>query len=122
MREEIINRLGIDPGQLTIGQLLQDREAARIELQRLHRELEVLRSSVTARTSERSSDNSDAPQSAGSVLIGIGDLCKRLGVSRASIYRWVNEGTFPPAVRISTHAVRWRIEDVEKWRASLSTT
>jgi prophage regulatory protein len=124
MREEIGNRLQIDPGQLTIGQLLQDREAARIEIERLKRELDSLRSKVAARAPENpvSAGKKDQPKYVGNVLIGIGDLCKQIGVSRTTIYRWINTGTFPAAVRISPGAVRWRSEDVEQWRTSLQAS
>lgn len=121
MREEIVTRLRIDPGHLTLGQLLQDREAARIEIARLQRELDALRSKMSARapTTPVPSAQKDRPKYVGNVLIGIGDLCKQIGVSRGTIYRWVKEGTFPAAVRISPGAVRWRSEDVEQWRTSL---
>ena len=124
MREEILTRLRIDPGQLTLGQLLQDREAARIEIERLLRELDSLRSKVAARAPENpvSAGKKDQPKYVGNVLIGIGDLCKQIGVSRTTIYRWINTGTFPAAVRISPGAVRWRSEDVEQWRTSLPPT
>jgi hypothetical protein len=42
MRNDILDRLRIDPGQRTLGQLLQDREAAAHEIGRLRSEIERL--------------------------------------------------------------------------------
>jgi hypothetical protein len=39
MRTDILQRLRIDPGQRTLGQLLQDREAAALEIERLRAEI-----------------------------------------------------------------------------------
>ena len=43
MRNDILDRLRLDPGHRTLGQLLLDREAAAHEIERLHRALESLR-------------------------------------------------------------------------------
>ena len=43
MTENILNLLKTDPGQLTLGQMLQQREAARIEIHKLTQELEALK-------------------------------------------------------------------------------
>ena len=121
MKENILFLLMTDPGQLTLGQLLQQREAARIEIQKLTQELEALKAKMGARAPEKPASQGKSKQSAyaGNVLISIGDLCKQIGVSRTTIYRWLNEGTFPSPVRISPGAVRWRSEDVEQWRSAL---
>ncbi|NGX16154.1 AlpA family phage regulatory protein [Wenzhouxiangella sp. XN24] len=124
MRENILDRLRIDPGQLTLGQLLQERAAARIEIEKLRQDLETLKSKISARVPAEPVSSGQKGQHVylGNVLISIGDLCKQIGVSRGTIYRWVNEGAFPAAVRISPGAVRWRSEDVEQWRNSLPTS
>ena len=121
MKENIVNILRIDPGQLTLGQLFQEREAARIEIQKLTHELETPKAKMAARAPAKavSLGRKEQPAYGSNVLIGIGHLCKQIGVSRTTIYRWINEGTFPPSVRISAGAVRWRSEDIEQWRTSL---
>ncbi|MDZ7840407.1 MAG: hypothetical protein U5R46_06230 [Gammaproteobacteria bacterium] len=43
IENDILDRLRIDPGQRTLGQLLQDREAAAHEIRKLQAELERLR-------------------------------------------------------------------------------
>lgn len=42
MREDLLDRLRGDPGLRTLGQLIQEREAAFIEIARLRREVERL--------------------------------------------------------------------------------
>ena len=124
MKENILSRLETDPGHLTLGQLFQDREAARIEIERLMKELETLKAKMIARAPEKSVSlgKKEQPSYTGNVLIGIGDLCKQIGVSRATIYRWMHDNAFPSPVRISPGAIRWRSEDVEAWRSSLQTS
>ena len=121
MTENILNRLGIDPGQVTLGQLFQEREAARIEIQKLMEELEHLKAKMASRAPAKSVSlgKKQQPAYTGNVLIGIGDLCKQIGVSRTTIYRWMHDNAFPSPVRISPGAIRWRSEDVEQWRSSL---
>ena len=122
MKENILNLLKTDPGHLTLGQLFQEREAARIEIERLMKELETLKAKMIARAPGKSVSLGKKEQTTytRNVLIGIGGLCKQIGVSRSTIYRWINEGTFPSPVRISPGAVRWRSEDVEQWMNSLT--
>ncbi|MFU8806863.1 MAG: AlpA family phage regulatory protein [Bradymonadaceae bacterium] len=122
MKENILNRLRTDPGHLTLGQLFQEREAARIEIQKLTDELETLKAKLAARAPAEAVPlgRKEQPAYVGNVLIEIGSLCKQIGVSRTTIYRWINEGTFPPSVRISAGAVRWRSEDIEEWHKQLA--
>jgi predicted DNA-binding transcriptional regulator AlpA len=39
------------------------------------------------------------------------------GVHRNTVYRWVEEGKFPPYHRLSTRVVAWRQSDLNKWLA-----
>ena len=41
------------------------------------------------------------------------------GLSRSSIYRQMENGTFPRPVRTGDRSVAWRVEDVEAWIAEL---
>ena len=40
---------------------------------------------------------------------------KLTGLSRASIYRLIRSGRFPPPVRVSDAAVRWKESEVTVW-------
>ena len=43
------------------------------------------------------------------------ELEKRLGLSRSSIYKMMDDGEFPRPFRIGRRAVGWRAEDIETW-------
>ena len=40
-----------------------------------------------------------------------------VGLSRSTIYRMIEAGTFPPPRRISAGTVRWPRSEIEKWKA-----
>lgn len=119
LREDILDRLRIDPGQRTIGQLLQDREAAAHEIRALRAEIERVRTLRTERKERADKDHGEKRAFRPGSLIRISEVCELVGTSRTTIYRWVNAGTFPQPVRISEQSVRWSIEEIEKWRDSL---
>lgn len=37
------------------------------------------------------------------------------GLSRSSIYRAMQEGTFPHSIKIGGRSVAWSSEDIEQW-------
>lgn len=120
-REDILDRLRVDPGQRTIGQLLQEREAAAHEIRALRAENERLRTVRTQRKerADTATKSSGVVTARAGMLIRISEVCEMVGMGRTTIYRWVNEGTFPSPVRVSKYAVRWRVDDVERWRDAL---
>ena len=117
----ILERLRIDPGQRTLGELLQDREAALSKIRQLRRDIERLgqvRDDRRARLATvASADNARNFRSG--MLIRIGEVCQLVGVCRSTVYRWVSEGSFPRPINISERAVRWNIDDIEAWRNAL---
>ena len=44
------------------------------------------------------------------------------GLSRSSIYKGMEDGWFPQAVKVSPRAVRWRLDEIEAWMSSRPTT
>ena len=48
-------------------------------------------------------------------LIRLKAVLKRTGLSRSTMYRKVEEGTFPSQIRISARCVAWRESAVEAW-------
>jgi prophage regulatory protein len=121
MRDDILEQLRIDPGRRTLGQLLQDREAALHEIERLRNELERVMKNPAGPLPSKSA--AGAPESAASSLpfragtmIRLSDVCDLLGISRSTVYKRVSEGTFPPPVHLGPGTVRWRIEVIEAWR------
>ena len=127
MRNDILERLQIDPGKRTLGELLQDREAALCEIARLRSETERQRGGHPATTPQRAmrprpgTSEADAKQPAfrAGTLIRISDVCELIGMSRATVYKLLREGRFPEPVRPSMRAVRWRVDEVEAWRDGL---
>ena len=42
------------------------------------------------------------------------------GLSTATVYRRIKEGTFPKQIRIGPHSVAWRQSAIAKWMFDLS--
>lgn len=112
---DILVQLQIDPGRLTLGQLIQDRECAAHEIQRLWHELQHRLDSQVRKHPESVPDDKTAAEPR--ALIRLNDVCNIVGLSRSTIYRWLSLGLFPQPVRIGARAVRWRIEDIGAWKA-----
>jgi prophage regulatory protein len=43
------------------------------------------------------------------------DLESLFQISRATIYRWVKEGSFPQPIHLGANMVRWKVSDIEAW-------
>lgn len=48
-------------------------------------------------------------------IIRLKTVLDRTGLSRATLYRKIGEGTFPRQVRISIHGAGWRESLVNRW-------
>lgn len=46
------------------------------------------------------------------------DVEARVGLSRATIYAKMADGTFPKPIRLSERAVGWRSADIDAWLAA----
>ncbi len=46
------------------------------------------------------------------------DVEARVGLSRATIYAKMANGSFPKPVRLSERAVGWKAEDIDAWLAA----
>ncbi len=55
------------------------------------------------------------------ILLRRREVEERTGLSRASIYRRIGDGKFPPPVRVGSMAVRWKESDITAWIQSLPT-
>ncbi len=119
---DMLDRLKIDPGQRTLGELLQEREWALREIISLRDK--ILRS---GNVSSRSNSRNQRPLAAQAAhdstewteyrrLIKIADVCKMIGLSRPTIYRLMWKQQFPNPVRVSARAVRWNVADIIAWQ------
>ena len=50
------------------------------------------------------------------------DLESLFQISRATIYRWVKEGSFPQPIHLGANMVRWKVSDIEAWVIARETT
>ncbi len=48
-------------------------------------------------------------------LLNIKEVTAIVGVHRATIYRQINAGDFPVAIKAGPRAVRWRADEIEAW-------
>jgi prophage regulatory protein len=55
------------------------------------------------------------------VLLRRPDVETRTGLSRSTIYAWMERGDFPKPVRLGTRIVAWRESDVTAWLESRET-
>jgi len=48
-------------------------------------------------------------------LVRMKELKQLIGLSNASIYRYIKNGTFPKQIQLSQNCVAWRMSAIEKW-------
>jgi len=53
-------------------------------------------------------------------LLPLSEVLRIVPTSRASLYRWISQGSFPSAVKIGPKRVAWRASDIEAWAAGLN--
>jgi prophage regulatory protein len=125
---DIVARLRMDAGRLTLAALIQEREAAACEIERLLREIARLGeiskvnrtiSQTAAQIVERKAQDTTGSDLKNRTFLRLRDVCASLAMSHSTIYRRIAEGTFPAPVRISERSVRWRREDVDAWRTAI---
>jgi prophage regulatory protein len=51
-------------------------------------------------------------------IIRLKTVLDRSGLSRSTVYRKINEGTFPPQVKVSLNGVGWRESELNRWIAN----
>ena len=117
--EDIVQRLRIDPGQRTLGELCQDREAALREILRLRTRLERFRKPSTSRPSPPLDFSKDTRFRSGTFLT-IKQVSEMFGFARSTIYRRISEGSFPKPERFGPRTVRWSVDELVAWREALA--
>lgn len=48
-------------------------------------------------------------------FVRLNAVLQRSGLSRATLYRKISDGTFPRQIRLSSRAVGWRNDDIDTW-------
>ena len=121
MVRDFIDSMRLDPGQRTLGELLQERQWAVDEISRL-------RCEVTRLTSPRldpvqRANPQQTPTARDSVdpltsrrLLRLAEVESLVGLSRSMIYRLMGERRFPAPTHVGSRAVRWRAADILAWQ------
>ena len=55
-------------------------------------------------------------------ILRLPEVLRITGLSRASIYRLVRFGTFPPSVKLTARTIGWYSTDIETWIAARAAT
>jgi prophage regulatory protein len=122
---DMLERLRLDPGTRTLGELLQERQWAIHEVERLADEVLRLKSQASERApSARLVDEAELARRAQALsnpnrLIRMKELRQLLGLGPSVIYKMMGEGHFPRSVHLGERTVAWRLADVEAWQAGL---
>lgn len=48
-------------------------------------------------------------------MMAIVEVTARIGLSRATVYRMMEAGTFPHPLRLSERTIRWRESEIARW-------
>ncbi len=49
-------------------------------------------------------------------IIRLPELCKKIGMSKPSVYRMMKEGNFPKSIQITgVRSVGWIESDIDRW-------
>ena len=51
-------------------------------------------------------------------LLRMRDLTSEYGLTPATVYRWIGEGSFPLPVNLGSNSVAWHREEIESWLKS----
>ncbi len=119
MPEAMFERLAIDPGHRTLGELLQERQWAVQEIVQLRKEVARLEDRCQPRNQKAEVKmTGEVPEDpiASRRLLRMADVLRLVGFSRSTIYRMVSDHEFPAGVRIGPKCVRWRMADVLAWQ------
>lgn len=57
----------------------------------------------------------DPADPAGGELLTMEEVCAKIGVSDATVYRYIAKARFPRAVSTGGRGRSWRLEEVERW-------
>lgn len=49
------------------------------------------------------------------VFLRLRDVCKMTGMSRATVYRLIADGRFPPSVKLGERISAWPVAALEQW-------
>jgi prophage regulatory protein len=116
---DMLDRLILDPGTRTIGELMQEREWAVAEIRRLRTDVGRLSFRQEALRIEGEMDHVVDPALNAHRLLRLSEVMTMIGLGRTSIYNYVAAGTFPAPIKVGENSVRWKLADILAWRARI---
>ena len=112
---DMLDRLILDPGTRTIGELFQEREWAVAEIRRLRVDVSRLSRKREALRIEEEMDHAVDPALNAQRLLRLAEVSVMVGLRRSAIFQYVSEGRFPTPVKVGERSVRWKLSDVLAW-------
>ena len=122
MTLDMLDRLILDPGSRTLGELLQEREWAVAEIRRLRMDVGRLSRRQQAERIEEEMEHSGGldPKLHAQRLLRLPEVSTMVGLKRSAIYKYVAEGQFPAPIKVGERSVRWKLSDILAWRSEVS--
>ena len=62
-----------------------------------------------------------SPELSAHQLLSATDLAAYLKVSRATLFRYLQEGQIPPPIRLSDRVTRWSSETIIEWQRAMAS-
>ena len=53
-------------------------------------------------------------------VLRIGEVLERVGISKSTLWRWIQAGQFPKPINLGPRAVGWIEEEIDEWISSRS--
>ena len=116
---DMLDRLVLDPGTRTLGELLQEREWAAWEIRRLRTDVSRLSRKREALRIEGEVDHAVDLALSAHRLLRLSEVMTMIGLGHTSIYNYVAAGTFPAPIKVGERSVRWKLTDVLAWQAQV---
>lgn len=117
---DMLDRLILDPGTRTIGELMQEREWAVGEIRRLRNDVARLSRKQDAGRIEREMEHAVDPALNAQRLLRLTEVSTMIGLKRSAIYKYVSERRFPAPIKVGFRSVRWKLSDILAWRSQVS--
>jgi prophage regulatory protein len=120
MSVDWLDRLRLDPGTRTLGELIQERQWAAEEIARLRArvgKLELRPPRPQAPTQPKPMSEARDPVLDRNRLLRLAEVRRLVGLGTTCIYQYMSEGRFPANVKVGARTVRWRLQDILAWQA-----
>ena len=119
---DVLECLRLDPGTRTLGELVQERQWAVGEIERLRTLLGADKGPLPSPSSKtREADDlvdPIEPPKRQPEYMRTKDVCEQFGFSPSMLYLYVKQRGFPRPLKVGARAVRWRYADIVEWMST----